>query len=49
LFERGVLDVYDSGTKLDAQRLYGMLEPLDVPMLLYLAYAHLRAQNYRIH
>jgi len=49
LFERGVLDVYDcDGTKLDARRLYGMLESLDVPLPIYLTYAHLRAQDYRV-
>jgi hypothetical protein len=48
LFERGMLEVYNGGTKLDACRLYGMLEPLDVPLPIYLAYAHLRAQDFRV-
>lgn len=49
LFERGVLDVYDdSSNKLDARRLYGMLEPLNVPIPIYLTYAHLRSQSYRV-
>ena len=48
LFERGLLDVYDGETKLDSRRLYGMLEPLNVPLPIYLTYAHLRAQDYRV-
>ena len=48
LYERGVLQVYDDDVMLNAQQLYGMLEPLHVPLPIYLAYAHLRAQDYRV-
>lgn len=48
LFERGMLEVYNGGIKLDAFSLYGMLEPLNVPLPIYLAYAHLRSQDYRV-
>lgn len=49
LFERGVLDVYNhNDTKLDAQGLYDMLEELGVSLPIYLTYAHLRAQDYRV-
>jgi hypothetical protein len=48
LFERGLLEVYNGASKLDACRLYGMLEPLNVQLPIYLAYSHLRAQDYRV-
>jgi hypothetical protein len=48
LFEKGLLEVYHGNTKLDACGLYGMLEPLNVPLPIYLAYAHLRAQDFRV-
>jgi hypothetical protein len=48
LFERGLLEVFNGDTKLDACRLYGMLELLNVPLPIYLAYAHLRAQDFRV-
>lgn len=48
LFERGMLEVYNGTTKLDAFHLYGMLEPLNVPFPIYLAYAHLRGQDFRV-
>jgi hypothetical protein len=48
LFERGLLEVYNGDTKLGACGVYGMLEALSVPLPIYLAYAHLRAQDYRV-
>jgi tRNA-splicing endonuclease subunit Sen54 len=49
LSERGVLQVYsEQGELLHLQRLYEMLETTRVPISIYLTYAHLRRQDYRV-
>jgi hypothetical protein len=49
LLERGVLQVYsERGELLHLQRVYEMLETTRVPISIYLTYAHLRRQDYRV-
>lgn len=49
LFERGVLDVYDEHSlKMEARGIYRMLTTAKIPISVYLTYAHLRAQDYRV-
>jgi hypothetical protein len=49
LYERGLLEACnEKNERLESRELYNMLEPLGVQLPVYLVYAHLRQQTYRV-